>query len=99
MFGLLSEIPCRIEKVRDNLGGEVFRHGRGGCYFGLKFHLGEVATVTVSPLPSRSRKPREWRVYPKPDIHARLPERRLCPAFRRTARRHVAYGVRISLPE
>jgi hypothetical protein len=77
MFGLLSEIPFRIEKVRDNLGGEVFRHGRGGCYFGPKFYVGEVATVTVSPLPSISRKPREW--------PARLPERRLCPAFRRSA--------------
>ena len=45
MFGPLREIPCRIDKVRDNLGNGVFRQGSGGCYFGVRSNPGEVATV------------------------------------------------------
>jgi hypothetical protein len=81
MFAPLCEIPCRIEKVRDNLGGGVFRQGSSGYYFGVRSNPGEVATVQAGSSPSRSRKPRGWPVHPKPDIHHRLPERRLCPQF------------------
>ncbi len=65
--------------MRDNLGSGVFRQESGGYYFGVRSNPGEVATVQAGSSPSRSRKPREWPVHPKPDIHHRLPERRLCP--------------------
>lgn len=45
MFVPLCEIPCRFEKVRDNLGGGVFRQGSSGCYFGVRSIPGEVTAV------------------------------------------------------
>jgi len=80
-FALLCEIPCRIEKVRDNLGGGVFRQGSRGCYFGVRSKRRGVATVQAGSMPSKSRKPHEWPIYPKPDIPGRLPERLLRPTF------------------
>lgn len=82
-FALLCEIPCRIEKVRDNLGGGVFRQGSRGCYFGVRSKPCGVATVQACSMPSKSRKPREWPIHPKPDIPGRLPERLLRPKKRR----------------
>ena len=78
-FALLCEIPCRIEKVRDNLGGGVFRQGSRGCYFVVRSKPRGVATVQARSMPSKSRKPREWPIHPKPDIPGRLLERLLRP--------------------
>jgi hypothetical protein len=35
--------------------------------------------VQAGAMPSKSRKPREWPIHPKPDIPGRLPERLLRP--------------------
>jgi hypothetical protein len=37
--------------------------------------------VQAGSMPSKSRKPHEWPIYPKPDIPGRLPERLLRPTF------------------
>jgi len=99
-FALLCEIPCRIEKVRDNLGGGVFRQGSRGCYFGVRSTPRGVTTVQAGSMPSKSRKPREWPIHPKPDIPGRLPERLLRPRSRHSgsdARRSAKLNERRKL--
>lgn len=48
VFALSSEIPCRIERVRDNPGGGVSRQGSSGCYFGVRINAGELLPCRVA---------------------------------------------------
>jgi hypothetical protein len=73
----LSDKPCRIENVCDNLEGMVFRQGSNQGNFGAASPNSDSSLSARIARCCRSPASREWPVHPKPAICGTSLERRI----------------------